>query len=214
MCLEIDGHTDGQTASLPKQTSRGCSHLGVGPAALPQARSHSRVPRPRQSELGPHPISRHPSSQALPRNGDPLLRSLLGLQRAHRPEQRPSRFLKTVLDVTSYSSSFQSLSIGPLHVPHSLLRVPGLLDLPARGLRQGKQRSYCARSFAYLLLYTHLVPKTFNVGNKNTYSTIVLKQKRDQGRGEIRSDQSAKASRLFIKVETCALEGGVQRGLH
>lgn len=144
----------------PNRLPGGCSHLGVGPAALPQARSHSRVPRPHQSELGPHPISRHPSSQALPRNGDPLLRSLLGLQRAHRPEQRPSRFLKTVLDVTSYSSSFQSLSIGPLHVPHGLLRVPGLLDLPAPGAETGEtEKLLCP----LLCLFTALHPP----GSKN-----------------------------------------------
>lgn len=153
-------HTDGQTASLPKQTFQGCSHLGMGPAALPQAHSHSRVPRPRQSELGPHPISRHPSSQALARNGDPLVRSLLGLRRAHRPEQRPSRFLKTVLDVTSYSSSFQPLSMGLLHVPHGLLWVPGHLDLPGPGAETGEtEKLLCL----LLCLFTALHPP----GSKN-----------------------------------------------
>lgn len=94
MVSQTDGQTDGQVASQTKQTFPGCGHLGVEPAILPHPHAHSGDPLPSQPDLGPRPISGHPSGQDVGRNECPLLHSVPFLHRGPWPWIRPTPLLR------------------------------------------------------------------------------------------------------------------------
>ena len=144
--------TDGQT---PDRWPLHLHRLSRG-AATSVWNQHTHFPAPlaflspppsSQPDLGPHPISGHPSSQkeAFPYS---LLHFLLCLRRATGLNKDPLLFSGPRM--TSYSSSSQALSMAFRLRPHGLLRIAWQRDPPGLGLSRGdRDGPACARSLIY-----------------------------------------------------------------